>query len=294
MSGFIFGGGGVNPEIPLEAGQGTQTNPLASTGQLVNTLAGINQLRLFPGALQQQQQQIQGAQMSLWQQQKQLAYSQIAPLVAQGRINNTADLTTALGNLESNGVVTAPFLDDMVSSLGQGGDFIDNLKAQTVAGTQPPERAVAALAPAQSTVDQGLTRQPYLTPAPGMPGQGQPVPVGQPQPLGASPAQQGAPVTWRDATGATHTGTWAQYNAALGNGGVNGPIRGAPAIPGVSTFGTPGGRYPSNPALRNPATVGMGSGVPAGAVAYLRQHPELAPQFDAKYGAGASRQALGQ
>jgi hypothetical protein len=293
MSGSIMAGGGVNSNIPLEAGA-QQTNPLASTGQLVNTLSGINQLKLFPGQMQLQQQQIQSGAASLWQQQKQLAYSQIAPLVAQGRINNTADLTTALAGVEANGGVTAPFLKDMVDSLGQGGDFVSNLKAQTVAGTQPPEKAVGALAPAQTTVQQGLTQQPYLTPAPGMPGQGQPVPVGQPQPLGASPAQQGAPVTWRDNTGAEHTGTWAQYNAALGNGQVNGPpTSGAPSVPGAPAFGTQGGHYPSNPALRNPAAPG-GSVAPPSAVAYLRQHPELGPQFDAKYGVGASRRVLGQ
>jgi hypothetical protein len=273
MSGSIMSGGGVNANIPLEAGQGVaQTNPLQSTRDLVGTLAGINQLKLFPGQMQLQQQQIQGGQQTLWQQQKQLAYSQIAPLVAQGRINNTADLTTALAGIEHNGGVTAPFIQDMVNSVGQnGGNFTDNLKGMVVAGTQPPEKAVGALAPIQSTVAQGLTQQPYLTPPPGMPGQGQPVPVGNPQPLGASPAQQGTPVTWRDNTGAEHTGTWAQYNQALGNGQVNGPpTSGGPPVAGAPSFGTPGGHYPSNPALRNPAAA---SAQPPGAASRVMTDP---------------------
>lgn len=249
MSGSVMGGFGVDPKIALAAGQGAQTNPLASTGDFARTLGAINQTKL-------QGQALQSGAMSLWQQQKQLAYGQIAPLVAQGRINDTGDLTSALANMEANGVVTAPFLKDMVDSLGQGGDFLSNLKAQTVAGTQPPEKAVAALAPSQTTVDQGLNRQPYLTPAPGMPGQGEPVPVGTPQPLGAPPSVQGSQVEWLDGNGVKQQGTFAQYNTLLGNGQVLGPARPVQVAPGTAQPGAPkqpmpagyNGRFPAAPA----------------------------------------------
>lgn len=271
--GPIMGGAGVDSSIPLAAGRGAQVNPLASVGDFARALGAINNTKL-------QQQQLQSGTMSLWQQQKQLAYAQIAPLVAQGRINNVADLTSALAGVEAKGGVTAPFLQDMVNSLGQGGDFVSNLKAQTVAGTQPPEKAVAALAPAQSTVNQGLVDQPMLTGAAGMPNQGVRTPVGEPAKLGAPPGVQGSQVTWKDPAGAEHYGTWSQYNQALGNGQVNGP----PVIggPGAGGFGASGGRYapsatsPGIPALRNPAFAPVTPNPAAPTVATPGQPPSLA------------------
>jgi len=52
-----------------------------------------------------------------------------------------------------------------------------------------------------------------------------------------------------------------------------------------------GGEKPKTPDNKAP---GLASSVPAGAVSYLRQNPALRAQFDAKYGAGAAKEALGE
>lgn len=163
--GPITGGAGVDSSIPLRAAG----NPLESVGNFAKALGAINQTKI-------QGQTIQSNDMSLAQQMKQLAYAHIAPLVAQGRINNMADLTSALGGLEAyHSIVTQPVLEDITRSLGTGGgDFVDNLKAQVVAGTQAPENAVKAVAPVPSDLNVGGETIPRLTPNAGMPGQGVP------------------------------------------------------------------------------------------------------------------------
>lgn len=255
--------GGVDASIPLRAGQGigAPLNPLEQIGKFAQVSNLINTGQI-------QQQTIQANKMSLAQQQKQLAYAHIAPLVAQGRINSMADLTSAAGALEHYGINTQPFLADVARTVSQDGNFIDNLKMQTVAGMQPPESVGKAIFPGQESVDQGLVSQPFLRGAPGTPGEGVRTAAGPATPLGMSPGQQGSPVTWTDKTGATQHGTIRQYNEALGNGLVNGPA--VPAPSAVPAFGNPGGRYhPDNPALRNPnaapATAAPASGAPASA-----------------------------
>lgn len=76
-----------------------------------------------------------------------------------------------------------------------------------------------------------------------------------------------------------------------GNGATTPPVlqRGTKAIPLQ-----PGGRTDIVDAITGePKMAPMSSGPPPEAVNYLRQHPELAPHFDQKYGPGASSSILG-
>ena len=121
MSGSVagLGNGGIDPSIPLQAGKGVmQSNPLATIGQFANTANSLNQLRLFPGQQQLQQQAIQGGATSLAQQNLRAVYGSQIPLLAkpQGTIT-IDDVTTGLASAEHNlGLVTQPVLQDILAN----------------------------------------------------------------------------------------------------------------------------------------------------------------------------------
>jgi hypothetical protein len=159
MSGSIMAGGGVNSAIPLEAGQGVpQTNPLASAGQLVGTLQGINALKLFPGQMQLQQQQIQGGAASLAAHLNQVGANAMIPALADPNLT-MAKLTHYAGAAEgvANGttqgilgqVAAIPFPPD-TPQWAQAAKAIIASQAQT-----SPESAVAQAAGVPGTQTVG-------------------------------------------------------------------------------------------------------------------------------------------
>lgn len=161
----LMSGGGVNASIPLAAGNigkdvAPPPNPLATIGQ-------------FQG-LKLQQQQMQSNQLNIAQHMRQLAYSHIAAGLANGQIKNLDDATNFMAGLENYGISTAGPLADMARQVNGAADPLAVLKSLAVANSQPPERAVGALAPAPGMLDTGGQIVPTLTPAPGMPGQGVP------------------------------------------------------------------------------------------------------------------------
>jgi hypothetical protein len=188
----LLSGGGVDASIPLQAGKGVQqSNPLQAIGNFAQVQNQINQNKLFPGQMTEQQQTIQGNQLALAQKLKQTAYQHLAAGVADGSINDLPSVTNALAGLEHNyGIVTSGVLNDITNLGGSGPDFSNRLKGLVTANTQPPDKAVAALAPAGGTMNVGGQLIPTLTPAAGMPGQGVPVQSAPGYQVGYTPGQQ--------------------------------------------------------------------------------------------------------
>lgn len=187
MSGSI---GGIDASIPLQAGKGVQQpNPLQTIGQFAQTASALNNLKLFPGQLQQQQQTTQSNQSALINQQRQLGYSALAPILAKKGPISLDDLTTALAGAEKSGVVTQPVLSELSSVPLSGDPAVDdaNFRAHILANSQPAASAAAAVTPSQTNVDVGPAIQQYTVGARGMPDQGVPTSVGAPITKGIGP-----------------------------------------------------------------------------------------------------------
>jgi hypothetical protein len=180
MSGSMTGG--IDSSIPLQAGRGVQQpNPLQMIGEFAQAKNALNNLQLFSGQQQLQQQAIQGGQVNLANLQNASAYRALTPLLAGGPITHDT-LTTALGSIESNlGLPTHQIINDVLAT-GGGGDgpqFDAKVRALIASRSQTsPESAVAMATPRQGMVDYGPGVQPVNIAPPGSPNVGQVTPVG--------------------------------------------------------------------------------------------------------------------
>ncbi len=243
MSGSIMSGGGVDSSIPLRAGQGVP-NPLQSVGQTVDTLRGINDLKLFPGQMTLQQQAIQGGAATLAQHLTQTGAAMLLPTLANPNFT-MQDLTHGLGAVEgaggtSHGVLgilgASPFAPDTP-------EWRTYVKQGVASLAQTDAQAAAAQtlgAPAEQQTANGIVagvRQPAaagggFTPATATP-------------MGIAPARATRPATEADVR-ANPSLTLGQPIQTVLPGESGGPA-GAPTSAPAGSLGPGGYRAPQRP-----------------------------------------------
>ena len=250
----MSGTGGVDASIPLQAGRGTTQpeNPLQALGNVANTANALNQLKLFPGQQQLQQQAVQGGAVAIANQINQAAWRAMVPTVLGNRDGFTlSDLTSAAGSAENNLHIPTQGIVSDVASLSQ------------TPNTPEWRQAVIARAAAMSQ-ETGAGAVAQVTPGAGPPvtyggaGTGLPPTI---QPTVVNPAGLGAPGVVRSAGAGFPIGLSPGENASPHPGPVN-PATGAPSVITGSEFlrqagGEPspftnGGRIMPPAALRNP------------------------------------------
>lgn len=252
MSGSMTGG--IDASIPLQTGKaiGGQQNPLQTIGQFAGAQNALNANRLFP--LQQQQMQIanqraglglQSDQSSLIQQQRQLGYASLAPLLAKKGPVTLDDMTSGLAGFEKSGGVSAPVLNELQNIPLTGNQAADDatFRAHILANAQAPNAAAGAVLPTATLQDQGPVIQSYNVGARGLPDQGAVTPAGAPIQKALSPGEATTPTQiGTTPTGAPVMGTRGQFistatgqPSALGTGrpipaALRGPNAPAPGI----------------------------------------------------------------
>jgi hypothetical protein len=252
----MSGTGGVDASIALQAKAPVPPNPLATIGQFANTANSLNELKLFPGQLQQQGIATQNQQLGLQQNINRAGYQAIAPILAmpRGTITHSA-FTTALASAENNlGIPTSGILQDVMATApsGDGVDFDQKIRSLVASRAQEGGgAAVAQVSPAAGPnipfggAGTGLPNmiQPTTVNPAGLPDTGVVSAAGKGFPLGLSPGEAAQPVPG-DVVPAGRPNAGAQTLQPLGsspfvNGGRMFPVPGALRNPNAPTAATP-------------------------------------------------------
>ena len=281
--------GGVDASIPLQAGKGVTQNPLASSSpaQILNVLNTLNQLKLFPGQLQQQQlgiqqsqTQLQGSQLALLQNKVNVFNGAMSPLIRLGANVTPKDVYSTVAGLHAAGFPTDEFVADMADTMpvlapadaadpkarAAYGQQLQSWVLNHAARTWDPGTQASAFRPNIDMVNTGGNIRPVDTNAYTNPGIASMPPIGGTLTPAQAVAQVPGPVGPK---GQQTVIPAAQYAKQSGYGGVVAPGTAAPAAAPGAAPGTagPASAFPNNGRIAAPQSQGGPQAAPQGAAA---------------------------
>lgn len=270
MSGTM---GGVDSSIALQARPPAAPNPLQQIGEFANASNALNQLKLFPGQQQLQQQAITTGGVNQEKLINQAVHQGLTPLLGTpppnqdgtGGITHQA-VTSAIAGLEARHLPTYGVIADLARMpKGDGPEFDAAWRALNASQAMTsPESSVGAVVPNTTLQSNGQAIVPLNIAPSGSQTPGAITTPGGSLPVFPSTGQLMGQVTWQDGQGVTHYGTAAEYANARGiPGAALGP---AVAVPQSGGMGN--GRYPA-PAAPLANTTGPEPGVSESKVAQV-------------------------
>lgn len=159
----------VDPSISLAAGTGAAApqNPLNTLGQSANAINALNQTRLFPGQLQQQQLATNAAELNQTRQRMQAVGAMLAPLAGQPNLTH-ADVMGALGGLKAAGIPTQEFEADAHQTMptSDGPELAQWFKTHVAARIMSPDAIAGSVVGSPGTMSNGQQIQPGVVGGP--------------------------------------------------------------------------------------------------------------------------------
>lgn len=169
----------------------TLENPLTTATQLMGLKQAQNQLALFPGQQQLQQQAVQGGDVDLHNKIKSAAYAAMSPILAMapGQINHS-NFAAMAGGIEKNlNLPTGSIVDDLAANPLPDGPAFDSYARALVASRSQinPAQAVANMNRTGGMVDDNGYIRPYTAGGAGYADNGAPQFTGQAIEKGEAP-----------------------------------------------------------------------------------------------------------